>query len=449
MDFFLEQFGGKGDGIFNNVNAFAMAFSEICRCGGGTLRIKKGRYLTGPLEIPSDTTVFLEEGAEIIFTDKISFYPPVYTRWEGVECFAMHPLVYSAKSKNIKITGKGTLNGNGKKWWDLAFAKRENQKQPVEDFELLFASMNPGYQKQPGGGGGRQSQFLRPSFMEFSNCENVVVEGIKIINSPFWTVHPLYVKKLRLENLYIENPADAPNTDGIDIDSCQDVIIKNCIVSVGDDGICIKSGSGEDGIRCNVPSKNILIEGCQVLYAHGGLVLGSETAAGIENVTARNCLLSGTDRGIRIKSRRGRGGVLSGIHLENIKMNDTLCPVAINMYYSCGEYDPCSKMFSLERQPVKNDTPVLENVSIVNVTAENCRASAGLIAGLPEVPVKNLLIKDCIFSTNENSGISPMESDMFFGLPEVKEKSFRIINAPDAVFENVMVTGPEKPFIFY
>lgn len=448
MNLTLEQFGGKNDGVFNNANAFAMAFQTLARNGGGTLSISEGIWLTGPIDIPSDTTLFIGENAEIRFLNDPQYYPPVYTRWEGVECFAMHPLVYASGKKNIKITGKGTLNGCGEPWWKLALAKRDDQMQPVTPLEKLFASLNPGYEKQPGGGGGRESQFLRPSMIEFINCENVTLEGVKIVNSPFWTIHPLYTKKLVLKDLHIENPYEAPNTDGIDIDSCSDVEILNCYVSVGDDGICLKSGSGEDGVRCNVPTENVVIKDCTVRYAHGGIVLGSETAAGIHNVTAENCDLNSTDRGIRIKSRRGRAGDLSGIHLKNVTMDNTLCPIAINMYYSCGEYDPKSPLFSLEPQPVTPTTPTLRDVSIINVKAKNCRASAGLIAALPEAPIEGLIIKDCEFSTDETSKESPMRSDMFFGLPEVTEKSFRIVNAKNAVFENIKIEGPKEAFIY-
>lgn len=447
-EFTLEMFGGKGDGIFNNTNAFAMAFMEIARCGGGELVVGNGTYVTGPIEIQGGASLRVEEGAEISFLSRPDLYPPVYTRWEGVECFAMHPLIFSSNAKNVSIRGKGTLNGNGKAWWALADAKRDKQMTPVEPYEKLFAALNPGYENQPGGGAGRQSQFLRPSFIEFSNCENVVVEGVKIINSPYWTVHPLYVENLELKGLHIENPRDAPNTDGIDIDSCRNVKIVDCFVSVGDDGIAVKSGSGKDGMRCNVPTENVLIKNCTVRFAHGGLVIGSETAAGIFNVTAENCVLDGTDRGIRIKSRRGRGGTLRGFHFKNISMNDTLCPVAVNMYYSCGEYDPNSDLFSMEKQPVTKETPTLRDVSIEGVRAKNCRASAGLVACLPECPVENFLMQDCEFSTDENSGVSPMQSDMFFGLKEVTKKSFRVINAGGAVFKNVTVTGPDTPFLY-
>lgn len=444
----LKDFGAKPDGVFNNGEAFKTAFEEIAKNGGGKLTVDAGNWLTGPIDIPSDTTLELAEGAELSFLTDPNLYPPAFTRWEGVECYAMHALVRSSDTKNVKITGKGTLNGNGKSWWDLAHAKRNTQNSPIESYELALAKLNPGYENQPGGGGGRQSQFLRPCFVEFINCENVTVEGIKIIDSPFWTVHPLYVKNLTLNKLHIENPYEAPNTDGIDVDSCTDVKITDCFVSVGDDGICIKSGSGPDGIRINRPTVGVEIKGCTVRNAHGGIVIGSETAAGMSGIHASDCDLSGTDRGIRIKSRRGRGGDINDIELRNLVMNDTLCPIAMNMYYKCGITDVNAPEFSLEKQEITSETPRIHNVKIVGCKGTGCKASAGFIVGLPEMPIDNLEIRDCHFTTDESSDRSPMESDMFYGLPEVSVKSFRVRNAPGAKFENVTIEGPKETFIY-
>lgn len=444
----LKDFGAKPDGVFNNGEAFKTAFEEIAKNGGGKLLVESGKWVTGPIDIPSDTTLELAEGAELSFLTDPNLYPPAFTRWEGVECYAMHALVRSSDTKNVKITGKGTLNGNGKSWWDLAHAKRNTQNSPIESYELALAKLNPGYENQPGGGGGRQSQFLRPCFVEFINCENVTVEGIKIIDSPFWTVHPLYVKNLTLNKLHIENPYEAPNTDGIDVDSCTDVKITDCFVSVGDDGICIKSGSGPDGIRINRPTVGVEIKGCTVRNAHGGIVIGSETAAGMSGIHASDCDLSGTDRGIRIKSRRGRGGDINDIELRNLVMNDTLCPIAMNMYYKCGITDVNAPEFSLEKQEITSETPRIHNVKIVGCKGTGCKASAGFIVGLPERPIDNLEIRDCHFTTDESSDCSPMESDMFYGLPEVSVKSFRVRNAPGAKFENVTIEGPKETFIY-
>ncbi len=444
----LEAYGGKADGEFDNTNAFKSAFADIAKNNGGKLTLSKGTWVTGPIEIPSDTTLEISEGATVSFIPDPTIYPPVYTRWEGVECYAMHPLVYATKAKNVKVCGKGTIYGNGPKWWELKKAK-QNQNEPVEDYEKALAALNPGYETQPGGGGGRASQFLRPSFVEFSYCENVTLEGITVKDSPFWTIHPLFSDKVYLKNVTVSNPGTgAPNTDGIDVDSCTNIEIIGCHVSVGDDAICLKSGSGPDGIKRNKPTENVVIRDCVVNAGHGGVVIGSETAAGIRHVVAENCLLDGTDRGIRIKSRRGRGGDMFDITLKNLTMKNNLCPFALNMYYKCGEKDPCSPLFSLDKQPVTEETPRIHDVKIIGCTATDCRGSAGFIVGLPESPIENLLIKDCTFSTDETSDASPMESDMFYGLPEVRVKSFRVRNAPGAKFENVKIEGPKETFIY-
>lgn len=445
----IKDFGAKNNGKFDNTKAFKSAFDELAKNGGGKLVVGEGVWLTGPIDLIDNSTLELEEGAELSFISDPSAYPPAYTRWEGVECYAMHALLRASDCKNVTITGRGTINGNGNDWWGIVKAKKAvGQSKPMATYELALAKLNPGFENQAGGGGGRETQFLRPCLVEFMNCQHVVFEGIQLKNSPFWTVHPLYSDDLTLKDLRIENPYSAPNTDGIDIDSCTNVKVLNCFVSVGDDGICLKSGSGPDGIRVNKPTVNVTIKDCTVRFAHGGIVFGSETAAGIQHVLAENCDLSGTDRGIRIKSRRGRGGDLYDITLKNLVMNDTLCPIAMNMYYKCGINDVNSPLFSLEKQPVTSETPRIHDVKILGCKGKNCKASAGFIVGLPEMPIENLEIRDCEFSTDENADRSPMESDMFYGLPEVFVKSFRVRNAPGAKFENVKIEGPKETFIY-
>jgi polygalacturonase len=307
--------------------------------------------------------------------------------------------------------------------------------------------LNTGYETQPGGGGGRNIQFLRPSLMEFFQCEHIVLSDFTLQNSPFWTLHPIYCDVLTVRGLHIVNPPDAPNTDGIDIDSCQDVVIESCVVSVGDDGIALKSGSGQDGLRVNKPTRRITVRDCSVANAHGGIVVGSETAGGISDVTVENCEFTGTDSGIRIKTRRGRGGLIRDFLFKNITMKNNLCPLVINMYYRCGgEQNP--ELFSLEKQTVGDVTPSIKNITFSDITATGCKASAGFIAGLPEMPVEKLSIHNCVFSTDESSGVSPDESDMFLGLPHVSEKSFRILNVSGTEFANVSVTGPAESFIY-
>jgi len=180
---------------------------------------------------------------------------------------------------------------------------------------------------------------------------------------------------------------------------------------------------------------------------HGGIVIGSETAAGIFDVTAENCLFRGTDRGIRIKTRRGRGGRIENLRFRNITMENNLCPLAINMFYRCG-IDNLENYFSQKSLPVNAATPSIKNVRITDIRAAGCRASAGLIAGLPESPIENLVIQRCTFSTDEHSGVPPDESDMFLGLPAVSEKSIRLLNVKNPSFRAVKVNGPAEAFIY-
>jgi len=447
MTYNLESFGGAG-GNYDNSNAFASALHAIKDSGGGVLKIGKGVWRTGPIELFSGTTLDLDEGAVISFIPEPERYTPVWTRWEGVECYGMRPCVFASGQENIQITGKGAIDGSGEAWWKIASEKKGRpQTTPETPIEFELARLNPGFEKQPGGGGGRACQFLRPPLLQLFNCKKITLKDFTLRNSPFWTLHPVFCTNLVLSGLKVFNPHDAPNTDGIDIDSCEDVLIENCNVSVGDDGIALKSGSGEDGIKAAKPTCRVIIRGCTVGDGHGGIVIGSETAAGIHNVLAENCVFKGTDRGIRIKTRRGRGGKIRDLEFKNLVMENNLCPLAVNMFYRCGAKLE-DGLFTQETLPVNDATPSIKNLTITNIKASGCRASAGFIAGLPEAPVENLRIANCEFSTDENSRVSPAESEMYLGLDEVDEKSVRLINVKNPAFEGVKVTGPGRAFIY-
>jgi len=444
----LADEGGACGDEFDNSSVLLRLLESLRDSGGGKLVVGKGLWRTGPIELYTQTELTLDEGAVLSFIPDTERYAPVLTRWEGIECHTMRPCIFSSGQHDVSITGKGRVDGNGKAWWDLFREKRaRGQKVPELDIEKKLASLNPGYRTQSGGGGGREIQFLRPSFVQFANCKNVRLEGITVSNSPFWTVHPLYCEGVIISGVTIENPHDAPNTDGIDIDSCCDVEITHCTIGVGDDGIVLKSGSGADGIRVNKPTKGVTVRNCTVGNGHGGIVIGSETAAGVSDVLAENCDFLGTDRGIRIKTRRGRGGVISGLVFRNLNMEDNLCPLAINMYYRCGLNPGDEVLFSQEAMSVSAVTPHISGITVSGIRAIGCRASAGFVAGLPESPIENLVIEDCTFATNENATASPDESDMYLGIPPVTGKGFRVLNAINPVFRNVTVTGPAEPFI--
>lgn len=392
----------------------------------GEAVLRGGIYHSSPFSVPSHSRLVIEKDAKLEFIPDFTLYPPVFTRWEGVQCWCMHPCIFINESEDVKIVGEGIIDGSGEKWWKTCLEKKEKNRTPETELELQFAALNPDYRNQPGGGGGREFQFLRPPLLQIRKSHDVLIEGVTFRNSPFWTVHPLFSNNVTIKDVSIINPYDAPNTDGIDIESSSNVSVLSSSVDVGDDGIAIKSGSGLEGIRDNVPSRNILIKDCIVKAAHGGAVIGSETAAEISDVTVESCLFDGTDRGIRIKTRRGRGGNIHDLAFRNIRMKDNLCPFVINTYYKCGTDD--DSLFSLDEKPVDDSTPVIHSITIENCHAEGSRASCGMAVGLPESPLGNVVIKDSSFSMASDNLVPVSQSDMYRGLPDPVSRGFRLRN---------------------
>ena len=448
----IGEFGGRGDGLTDNSKAFAAAFSSLKHGGGGTLKVGCGIYLTGPIELFDNTTLELEHGAVLQFFPDVWRYAPVLTRWEGIVCFGMHPLIFAREAHNIALTGRGIIDGNGEPWWtSIKLKKSAHQSGPVEPIEIALAEYNKDLIDQPSGGGGREMQFLRPPLVQCFRCSNIHIEGLTFRNSPFWTIHPVFSDHVTIRDVFVQNPPDAPNTDGIDIDSCTDVRVEHTIIDVGDDCIAIKAGAGERGLREGKPSKGISIHNCLFKRGHGGVVIGSETAGGISEVSVENCRFEGTDRGIRIKTRRGRGGVVSNLRFNNLIMERVLCPVAINMYYRCGaKPDKKAELFSLTPMPVDALTPHFRKIEISGLDAQYCRASAGYIAGLPEAPIEHLTMKHCHIGLADHDLVPVSESEMFEGIPETDARGIRIRHA-SCGFHDVTVTGLDagsEAFIF-
>lgn len=387
--------------------------------------LTSGTYLTGPLDIPSYTELRIEKDATLKFIPDFEGYEPVFTRWEGVKCWCMHPCLFINNAENVILSGEGCVDGSGEVWWEQCDQNRHMlNASPSLPVEKRFEAMNPDYKNQPGGGGGRQLQFLRPALLQIKSSKNVRVESLTFMNSPFWTIHPLFTDGLVIDGVHVHNPKDAPNTDGIDIESCSNVLVQNSVVEVGDDGIALKSGSGQSGIKDGIPSENVTIKGCTVRWAHGGAVIGSETAAGINNIHVEDCFFDGTDRGIRIKTRRGRGGSIHDLFFKNIKMVDNLCPFVINMYYKCGATD--MSLFALDKAPITDETPEIYGVHIDGAVATGCKSSAGMIVGLPERPVAGVEITNSHFAVSKDASRDISESDMYKGIPTPESRGFRI-----------------------
>ena len=391
----------------------ANAINQASEAGGGTIYFPAGEYLTGPIVLKSNITIFLDAGAVLRFSDDFDDYlPMVQSRWEGTDVINFSPLFYAYQAHDIAIIGRGKIDGQGKKWWDFHHELYSKPKDYKTKWQNEFARLNKDVilPDQPGM---IERGFLRPPFIQPMYCKNVRIDGITITNSPFWTVNPEFCDNVTVTNVTINNPK-SPNTDGINPESCSNVHIANCHISVGDDCITIKSGKDKAGRKMGVPCQNITITNCTMLNGHGGVVIGSEMSGGVKKITISNCVFEGTDRGIRIKSTRGRGGVVEDIRVSNIIMRDIrLEAIKLNMFYS-----------KTDNEPVSERTPIFRNIHFSNITGN--AHQAGFLLGLEEQKIKDITFNDI-----------QLKSD----------KGFTIKDAEDIEFHNVRVDTKSGPVI--
>jgi len=419
--------------------AFELAFKLLEQHPGENLSIPQGEYFTGPWSLPSFSHIHLEKGAIIRFLPDFSLYKPVWTRWEGVECYGLHPLIFCNEKEQIVITGDGIFDGSGQAWWQVYRDIRSSGRRiPETELELKLASLIPGFQQQPSGGGGREFQFLRPPLLQIWKSHNISVQGVTLQNSPFWNTHPVFSTHITFSGVTFRNPANAPNTDGLDIDSCDQVRVTDCVFDVGDDCLAIKSGAGADGLRVNIPSKHIFVENCTMLAGHGGIVIGSETAGGVEDVVVQGCKMMNNDRAIRIKTRRGRGGRIQHLLFKDISIQGGLCPVVMNSYYHCGADPKDPVLFDLNPRQVQADTPSIESITLENIQAYGVKSSAGFFAGLPERPIEGLQITNLsVTLAQEDQRVPTDQSAMYAGLPATQDRGVRILFCKNPILENL------------
>lgn len=366
--FYINDFRDNGN------NAIQAAVSACAASGGGIVWVPAGEWPSGAIHLKSNIRLHLEEGAVIRFSDKPEDYlPVVFTRWEGCECYNYSPLIYARDCENISITGRGTLIGGGEKWW------RWKQLQQAAAEELCYAQANgiPVSKRVFG----TEEAALRPSFVQFINCQNIRLEDFTITDGPQWTLHPVYCTDVIIRGVSVLT--HGPNTDGLNPDSCQNVLIENCAFDTGDDCIAINSGMNEDGWRVHTPCENIEIRGCRMNGGHGGLTIGSAVSGGVRNIYAHDCQIQGTWQGIRLKSMRGRGGCVENVKFENIEINHVSeQAIQINMFYEASTVIP------------KSDTPSdFKNITIRNISGIG--AGTGIeIKGLPEHRLRNISLEN-------------------------------------------------------
>lgn len=420
----VRDFGAKGDGV-NDDTRFIQAAIMACPVNGRVL-VPAGTYNITSIFLKSDLNLEIAKGAELKAYIDRSLYailPPVYETtdetdeyhlgtWEGnpLPCFT--GIICGLNAQNITIYGEGTINGNASKedWWN-----------------------NPKIMRIA----------WRPRLFFTQRCENVTLQGITFKNSPSWTLHPVMTNNIKFLNVNVENPSDSPNTDGLDPESCDGIIIAGVRFSLGDDCIAVKSSKIYMGRKYKKPTENVRIYQCLMENGHGAVTLGSEIAAGVRNFVVDNCLFSHTDRGLRIKTRRGRGrdSVIDGIEFRDIKMDHVMTPFVINSFYFCDPDGKTDYVQSREFHEVDAATPYLGKLAFKNIEATNCHVAAAYYDGLPEEPIKEVVMENVSISYAENPKCDV--PSMSNGVEACSKKGIFANNVDRLVLKNVTVTGQD------
>jgi polygalacturonase len=387
--FDVTRYGARGDRTTLNTQAIARAIQACAAAGGGRVLVPAGNFLTGAVHLKSNVELHLAEGATLLFSTDPAHYPIVLTRWEGMELFNYSPLVYAHKARNIALTGKGTLDGQGgaQHWWswkgpwqgttDGGWREGMPNQRPARARLFDMAERGVPVEKRVFGDG----DYLRPAFVQPYDCENVLIEGVKLRGAPFWQVHPVLCRNVTVRGLDILG--HGPNNDGCDPESCAMVVIEKTRFDTGDDCIAVKSGRNADGRRVGVPSEDI--RDCLMKEGHGGVTIGSEISGGVRRVFAERCTMDSPDLyyALRFKNNAMRGGLLEDFHFRDIDVRRVgRAAIACDFNYEEGGKGPFK--------------PVLRNI-----TVERLRASGAARVidsqGLPGAPVRDLALRDCSF----------------------------------------------------
>jgi len=414
-DFDITRFGATGDGKTDCTAAFRRAIEACSAAGGGWVVAPAGRFLTGAIHLKSKVNLHVTRDAVVLFSPNPEQYlPVVFTRWEGTECMGYSPFIYAFEQKDIAITGAGTLDGqaSAENWWAWTGSQRYGGKPGAPSAaaarKALFkmADNHAPVERRVFGPG----SMLRPQFIQPYRCENVLIEGVRIRNSPMWVVNPALCRNITVRGLDIAT--HGPNNDGCDPESCTDVLIEDCLFDTGDDCIALKSGRNEDGRRLKTPIENVIVRRCTMREGHGGVTVGSEISGGARNIFAEDCNMDSPrlDRALRLKNNAVRGGVIENVYMRNVKVGQVAQSVLqIDFLYEEGAKGP--------------HKPVARNIELRNVTSKKSRYGVHL-RGLPEAPIENVSLEDCVFDNVAQGDV----------IENVKGLSFR----------NVKVNGEEQ-----
>lgn len=387
----ILDYGAVADNKTDISDAVNKAVKFVSENGGGKVIVPAGEYYSKPINMQSNVNLYMEKGSRINFTDKIEdFLPAVFTRIEGIRCYSLHPLIYGSNLENVAITGEGVFNGSGHEWWLRDEHKNLNNRAsgaasvdllkmaadgvPVE--ERIFDTPESG---------------MRPYFLHLLYSKNVLIEGVRFINSPFWCLAPTFCENVIVRNVSFMSPKGSHNTDSVDIDSCKNVLVEGVRVDCSsDDGVVIKSGRDKDGIEVNWPTENVLVRNCEFHNSGGTVAIGSETSGGIKNVYIHDIISDDCNSVVNVKTAPGRGNVIENIVIENVKNNRAISGVTVSSkYFVNGDVEFV-------------DMPVVRNVLYKNIEVGLCWHGLRVL-GYPEYPLENIHLQNikigCIETT--------------------------------------------------
>ena len=461
----IVKFGAVPDGNTLNTKAINNAIETLAKRGGGVVLVPAGLWLTGPIELKSNINLHIAASATLLFTADKSQYPLVKANWEGLEQMRNQSPISATGATNIAITGKGIIDGNGDGWravksdkltasqWKKLVASggvvSDDKKTWYPSEAFMKASKgpaNPGEIKPERDAAYYESikDFLRPNLFLVTNCKYILLEGVTFQNSAAWCLHPLMSEHLTVRNIFVKNPWYAQNGDGIDVESCSNVLIENSTFDVGDDALCMKSGRDEAGRKRGMPTQNVIIRNCTVYASHGGFVIGSEMSGGAKNMYISNCTFIGTDIGLRFKTTRGRGGVVENIFIKDIYMKDIPGEaILFDMYYMAK--DPIAlagekrELPKAEFKPVDETTPVFKNFHISNVYC-NGAAKGIFLRGVPEMHVKDIVLENMVLQADKGIDVQEASNISFRNITIISANTnpvVDILNSDNISFDKI------------
>lgn len=469
----ITAHGASGDGVTDNTGAIAAAIEQVSQKGGGKVIIPPGIWKTGPVILKDNINLHVEKGALVIFSDDFDQYPLIETSFEGLETWRCLSPIYGKDLENIALTGQGVFDGSGDSW---RFVKRGKMtasqwKKLVGSGGVLSDDQRLWFPTEQSKKGYEASidfnippfktkaefeevkDFLRPVMVSLVGCKRVLLDGPTFQNSPAWNIHPLMSEDVIIRNLTVRNPWYSQNGDGLDLESCKNVLIYNNSFDVGDDAICFKSGKNEDGRKRGMPTENVIVKNNVVYHGHGGFVVGSEMSGGVRNVHISQCTFMGTDVGLRFKSTRGRGGVVENIYISDIRMVEIPTEaIRFNMFYSGNspvleeDQEADDEARNDRLVPVTEETPSFRNIFMKNITVVNSNAAA-LLQGLPEMNLENVTLENAMFETKK--GIIMIDADKIrlknVSIASEESRVLTIYNGQDVSVEYLDINNTDQP----